>query len=333
MKSEFEKLMERHLGPRGVLPENQINAHLGDEPIMRVGVPQRSGALALNATLKQYPVMVSANAYWDPKKQCFNIPEHTPLIDANVAVDSAGFVAMMLFKSKGLQSGMCGVFPWSYEQYLTFANLMRPAWYSAPDMCCEPQAVSGQDEIDWRIDATGTLLEGCMRVLYEWQDQLAKGGCNTQTITDLVRIPVPIVQGWSISDYLASLELTLQVWERWQPWVAPPALMGLGSVCRRDLHHPEHGLFAILEQLEGRLPKGTKLHLFGVKGAALDRVRMYDFVASFDSMGWDYGARRQALRSGMSNTMGHRIGKMNEWMSKATERMRPKAGDQFRLSF
>lgn len=73
--------------------------------------------------------------------------------------------------------------------------------------------------------------------------------------------------------------------------------------------------------------------LFGVKGAALERVRMYDFVASCDSMGWDFAARQQALHAGVSNTMAHRNEHMNEWMSKAAERMRPKAGDQFRLSF
>lgn len=198
-RSDFEKLMERHLGSRGVLPQDQPNAYPGDELIMRVGIPQRGGSLAINAAYEQYPAMVSANAYWDPKKQRFNVPEFTPLIDVDLALDSAGFVAMQLFKSKGHQSGMAGIYPWTYEQYLTFANLMRPAWYSAPDMCCEPQAVSGQDEINWRIDATGTLLEGCMRILYAWQDQLAKEGANTQTITDLVRIPVPIVQGLRIS--------------------------------------------------------------------------------------------------------------------------------------
>jgi hypothetical protein len=109
--------------------------------------------------------------------------------------------------------------------------------------------------------------------------------------------------------------------------------MGLGSVCRRDLHHPKHGLFAILAGLEGRLPRSTQLHLFGVKGAALDRVKMYPFVASCDSMAWDYGAREDAYRLGISNTMRHRAGKMDNWMNTASERMRPKPGDQFRLAF
>nr|WP_244138478.1 hypothetical protein [Burkholderia stabilis] len=124
----------------------------------------------------------------------------------------------------------------------------------------------------------------------------------------------------------------MEVWGRHQ-WLATPALIGLGSVCRRDLHHPKHGLFAILNGLEGRLPQGTKLHLFGVKGAALDRVKMYPFVASCDSMAWDYSARKDAFNQGLPNTMEHRASKMDDWMTTALERMRPKAGDQFRLAF
>jgi hypothetical protein len=57
------------------------------------------------------------------------------------------------------------------------------------------------------------------------------------------------------------------------PWIAPPALIDLGSVCRRHLTDPRHGLFAILEGLEGHVPAGAKLHLFRVMGQALERVK------------------------------------------------------------
>jgi hypothetical protein len=74
------------------------------------------------------------------------------------------------------------------------------------------------------------------------------------------------------------------------------------------------------------------LHLFGVKGAALDRIKMYPFVQSFDSMAYDYGARRRAFEAGASNTMAHRASSMTTWMQGALARMRPQPGDQFRLS-
>ncbi|WP_456238538.1 deazapurine DNA modification protein DpdA family protein [Paraburkholderia polaris] len=135
-----------------------------------------------------------------------------------------------------------------------------------------------------------------------------------------------------MDDYLKSLDLTMEVWNR-HAWLAPPALMGLGSTCRRDLHHPKLGLFAILDGLDGRLPAGMKLHCFGVKGAALERVKMYPFEAGTDSMAFDVTARRNAFAAGISNTMEHRSTVMTNWMQAAEARMRPQPGDQFRLTF
>ncbi|MCK6508324.1 hypothetical protein L6R53_34030, partial [Myxococcota bacterium] len=75
------------------------------------------------------------------------------------------------------------------------------------------------------------------------------------------------------------------------------------------------------------------LHLFGVKGAALQQLRTYPWIASADSMAYDFGARQKALRERRSNTLAHRAGEMTRWMSAAVERMRPTAGDQHRLAF
>lgn len=331
MTCKFDAVAEHLLGPKGVVPRNQENAKVGDELVMRTGIPHRGGQLAAHAFERAYPVMVSANAFFNSKSQRFELPEHSPLTDVDVALDSAGFVAMMNFKAKGKQNGCGGIFPWSLEAYLELAYLMRPSWFSAMDLCCEPAATNGGLTTDWRIRATATMLEGLLQIIERWQADYAKDS-YAEVVASEFRPPVPICQGWELDDYLKSLELTMEVWNR-HDWLAPPALMGLGSVCRRDLHHPKHGLFAILDGLEGRLPCGTKLHLFGIKGAALDRVKMYPFVASCDSMSWDYGARQEAYHLGISNTMKHRTGKMDNWMSAATERIQPKPGDQFRLGF
>ena len=98
-----------------------------------------------------------------------------------------------------------------------------------------------------------------------------------------IPIPVPVIQGRRISDYLRSLELMMAVWERWQPWIDAPRLIGLGSVCRRNLEDREEGLYAILAGLEGRLPPEAALHLFGAKGRYLSHVKMYDWIAGADS--------------------------------------------------
>ncbi|MBB5405057.1 hypothetical protein [Paraburkholderia youngii] len=106
-------------------------------------------------------------------------------------------------------------------------------------------------------------------------------------------------------------------------------LIGLGSVCRRHLIDPRHGLFAILEGLEGHLPPGAFVHLFGVKGQAMSRVK----VDSVDSMAGDFATRVKARQAGISNTIAHRAAEMNRWMAAASRRAAPATGDQFRLGF
>ncbi|MCS6428058.1 deazapurine DNA modification protein DpdA family protein [Burkholderia thailandensis] len=314
------------------MPVDQRNARPAPGLVMRVGLPHRGGKLAFHAFNNDYPVMVSANAFWNPATRRFHFPQASDIEELDFAVDSAGFTAMKLWQSKGPQQGIAGIFPWSYAQYIEFATSIGAAWWAQPDLCCEPEIARNQDEIDYRVDATATLLEGTLRVVHQWQAELAKT-CSQRVVMNLLQPPVPVIQGWSASDYLRSLDLLLQVWERWRPWYAPPALIGIGSVCRRSLHHPTHGLFAILAALEGHLPAGARLHMFGVKGNALSELKMFDFVASADSMAYDFGARMTARKRGASNSIAHRSAEMSRWMAAAQERLRPSAGDQLRLSF
>lgn len=314
------------------MPVGQRNATPEPGLVMRVGIPHRGGKLAFHAFNHGYPVMVSANAFWNPTTRSFQFPKATDIEELDFVIDSAGFTAMKLWQSKGRQPGIAGVFPWTYAQYIEFATSIGAAWWAQPDMCCEPEIARNQTEIDYRVDATATLLEGTLRIVHHWQTELAQT-CNWRVVANMLKPPVPVIQGWSVSDYLRSLDLLVQVWERWQPWFAPPALIGVGSVCRRSLHHPTHGLFAILSALEGRLPAGSRLHLFGVKGSALSALKMFDYVASADSMAYDFGARVKARKSGASNSIAHRAAEMSRWMQTADQRLQPTAGDQFRLSF
>jgi hypothetical protein len=314
------------------MPTGQHNANLSEGLAMRVGIPHKGGSLAFHAFNEGYPVMVSANAFWDMKKGQFRVPEISNLADLDVALDSAGFVAVHNWQQKGQQNGMAGIFPWRYEQYLELASIISPTWYSQPDLCCEPQIASSQAEIDFRVDATATLLEGTLQILYAWQNELAKS-CSAETVASLVRPPVPVLQGWAVGDYQRSLDLMMQVWERWQPWLASPALIGVGSVCRRSLSHPDFGLHAILAGLEGRLPQDSRLHMFGVKGAVLKDLKMMSFIGSADSMAYDYGARIKARKEGRSNNIAHRSAEMTQWMQAAARKIMPAVGDQHRLMF
>lgn len=318
----------------GALPIGLVNApcERSQDLVLRVGIPHPGGRLAFHAFNQSYPAMVSAHAFWFRRGARFRIPSATDLHEVDFALDSAGFTAMRLWKAKGTQPGMAGVFPWTYAQYIELAALSGASWWSQPDLCCEPEIASNRDEVDYRIRVTATLLEGVLRILYAWQNELAKT-CSARTVANMLPPPVPVIQGWRPDDYLRSLDLLDKVWSRWEPWLARPALIGVGSVCRRHLHHPEHGLLAVLSRLETAMPHGSRLHLFGVKGPSIAHLKMHRWIASVDSMAYDEGARRQAWHDGHSNTVAHRATAMSQWMDKAERYKQLRVGDQHRLGF
>lgn len=312
------------------MPAGQANASLSDDLTMRVGVPETGGKLSFHAFNEGYHVMVSASAFWNSAKGCFRIPEACNLHELDLALDSAGFVSMMLLKKKGPTQGIGKVFPWTMSQYVELAGSVGANWWSQPDLCCEPEIAASQDEVTYRVNVTATLLEGALQQVYAWQNVLAKT-CSPGVVANMIRPPVPIIQGYRVSDYQRSLDLLMRVWSRWEPWIAPPALIGVGSVCRRNLHHPTHGLYAILAGIEGMLPAASRLHLFGVKGACLSTLKLDAKVGSCDSMSYDIAARIKAHKGGFSNSVELRTTEMSEWMRKAADKLLPASGDQFRL--
>jgi hypothetical protein len=297
---------------------------------MRVGIPHRGGRLAFHAFENEYPAMVSANAFWNAKAGAFKVPRAIDLEEVDFALDSAGFTAMALFKKKGRQPGLAGIFPWTLSQYVELAALLSPSWWSQPDTCCEEQIGANADEVDYRIRATATLLEGTLRQVYAWHNELAKT-CSPRVVANMLAPPVPVLQGRRPKDYLRSLDLMLAVWRRWEPWLGPPALIGVGSMCSRPLHDRREGLLSVLGALEGRLPPGARAHVFGVKGACLAHLRTRPWVATADSMAFDVASRRSAHRDGHSNTMARRASAMTQWMQRARAASEPAAGDQARL--
>lgn len=317
------------------MPLHQTNAHVAKQLTVRIGIPHRSGRLTAHAFDEDFPVMVSAAAFWHQKSSSFKIPHATNLTELDLALDSAGYTAIKSWKAKGRQSGMASVFPWSYSQYIELACLLGVNWWSQPDLCCEPDIAGTPDEVAYRVNATATLLEGCLRLVYDWQNQLSKSdtAASARVAANLVKPPVPVLQGWTPADYMRSLEQMLNVWERWRPWLASPSLIGVGSVCRRPMNHPKHGLRAILLALEKNIPSGCRIHLFGVKGTCLAELKKLPWVASTDSMAYDLSARLKALKAGHSNSASHRCGEMTRWMQSANKRIDPSAAAQTELVF
>jgi hypothetical protein len=289
--------------------------------LVRIGIPHRGGRLAFHAFTHGYAAMVSASAFWNASKGMFSLPVASDVHELDFALDSAGFTAMKMWQTKGRQAGIGGVFPWTYEQYIELALTVGASWWSQPDLCCEPEIAKNQEQIDYRISATATFLEGCMQIVDSWSQQFGAK----------LAPPVPIIQGWTASDYTRSLDLMMQVWSRWSD--TPPALIGVGSVCRRHITHPEFGLLAIINALETHLPAGSALHLFGVKGSALSELKMFDSIASVDSMAYDFRARMKAREETQSYTMQLRATEMSRWMEAAENRIAPSIGDQFRLIY
>ena len=92
---------------------------------------------------------------------------------------------------------------------------------------------------------------------------------------------VPVLQGWTITDYLHCADL----YERAGISLAAEPLVGLGSVCRRQATTAVHTLITVLHE------RGiTRLHGFGFKIQGL--IQCGHLLASADSMAWSYAARR-----------------------------------------
>lgn len=269
-----------------------------------VGLPYSSnGPLAATAAGMGATTLISAGSL--RRKSAAGVWRWAPIGDAAwstaAALDSAGFVAM-------LQGG----YRWDVDSYVEFVvtnrgDGSRPfpwRWWSAMDYCCEPEIASDRAEVERRIELTVQSLGDTLEALDYWRDE---------GVTD-VPDPMPILQGRTADDYIAcakKVEAMLKAHGR-----TMPALVGVGSVCRRQLHGPE-GLLTILEALDAALPAGVRLHLFGVKGDTLAHLAggLGERVASIDSMAWDSAARWDALKAGESNTVKRRAGFMARWYS------------------
>jgi hypothetical protein len=226
---------------------------------MRIGIPTPTGALRDAAEAAGYPAMMSANAFRRGGR--FVVPS-TWRPYPNLALDSAGFVAMARY----------GGYPWSPDAYLELVEQVQPRWYAAMDYCCEPEVSPGKASTTERV----------------WRTVGALIGLRARARRHGMAMPMPVLQGWRPGDYLLSARLTGAAVGDW------PALVGVGSVCRRQWSGPD-GLSAVLSALTIALPVGVRLHLFGVKSsAAVAAVATFgDRIASTDSMAWDSAARRE----------------------------------------
>lgn len=178
-----------------------------------------------------------------------------PQLPGDIALDSAGFTTMKCY----------GGYIWPLADYVKFAGALRPTWWAAPDYCCEPEIAHDRIEVGERVCRTAASLE------------MARQAAADQGVEP----PMPVLQGWQPDDYVRCADLMPDL----------PPLVGVGSVCRRNLSGGD-GILRVVNRLDLALDPAVKLHLFGVKGLAIRALAGHPRIYSMDSMAWDYAARR-----------------------------------------
>lgn len=254
-------------------------------PTVIVGMPAPSGRLREQSP-KGVPILISANALWDRRRLRFRLPDPPPYYDQ--CLDSAGFVAMVRYKG----------YPWSVDEYIDFAAPLPWIWYAAMDYCCEPDVAANHAEVTKRVHLTAATLQEC-RDRVRWLQEIE----GIHWAAD----PMPVLQGWRPGDYKRSAELTNEVLRG--DW---PSVVGLGSVCRRQLKGPD-GIYALLGHLDAILPPHVQLHLFGVKSGALQRLADHPRLCSIDSCAWDFAARVEARKTGAAKSIAYRGKFLRDW--------------------
>lgn len=170
------------------------------------------------------------------------------------ALDSGGFTELSLH----------GAWRTTQEEYVEAVLRYRDevgnlAWAAPMDWMCEPIMLA----------TTGLSVR-------EHQERTVTNYLDLRNLGPFI----PVLQGWSLDDYLRCLELYAEAGVD----LAALPLVGIGSVCRRQ-HTAEIG--AIVGELSGR---GLRLHGFGVKKTGL--AQYGEGLASADSMAWSFRARR-----------------------------------------
>jgi hypothetical protein len=259
---------------------------------IRIGLPIVGGQLPAAARALGAAVLVSANALAryrgrGAERDFSSFRHDCPDLDGlDVALDSAGFVAHAHY----------GAFPWTVEQYVGLAASRRWAWWAQMDACCEAEIAADRGAVRLRQAETIRLL-----------------GVGEALARDAgIEPPMPVLQGRTVEDYVWHVQ---QLGAR----LEGRALVGVGSMCRRDVYGPE-GLLAVVDALDHVLPAGVRLHLFGVKSSGLSALAAHPRVASIDSMAWDTGARFDNKYA--SRTMDVRVEAMRGWYERQVEAVR-----------
>ena len=186
------------------------------------------------------------------------------------ALDSGGFTEL----------AMHGRWTVSPKQYVDEVRRFKDeigglAWAAPQDWMCEPSVIHGQAATPLTPAFKGTGLS------VEHHQTLTT--LNFITLKNLAPdLPfIPVLQGWTLYDYLRHAEHYEQVGVR----LREEPVVGVGTICRRQSSVSASLVFGQLHA-DGL----HNLHAFGLKMQGLDLAGKY--LASADSLAWSYDARR-----------------------------------------
>ena len=257
-----------------------------------VGLPHLSeGSIIAQARALQQTALISANGLsrWSERRgwrewagwRLRQLQNARGL--AALCLDSAGFVAAARY----------GGFPWSLADYVALAAAYPFRWWASADYCVEGEIARDREEVLDRLSRTIRANRDCRRLAEDH---------------DIVDTLMPVIQGRQPVDYERCIEA---LWES----LTPASLIGVGSMCRRDIHGPD-GLIAVIDHLDQILPAGVRLHAFGVKGSALPFLLPFQHrIASIDSQAYGVSARQAARRAGVSKSDHFVAVHMARWVS------------------
>jgi hypothetical protein len=180
-----------------------------------------------------------------------------------IHLDSAGFHAQAAW----------GGFPWTPESYVLGLCAAFP-WtrFSSMDLCVEEEVARDRIEVRERIAKTVRLNLACQT--------LAKDAGIAERL-------MPVIQGSLPDDYL-------RCYDSLSGMIGEERVVGVGSMCRRQTGGDD-GIVAVVEALDRELPRGVRLHLFGLKSDAAEAVASLDErIASIDSQAYGVTARKEA---------------------------------------
>ena len=179
-------------------------------------------------------VMYSAAGFWNERKKEWRKGKKFRRSFGLRFLDSGGYLMLLKY----------GHYPFSVVNYANLVARLNPTFYATMDFACEPDLIS-QESV--RLRSVASRIEGTVKnavKLAEWEGQLPGQ-------------MVPVIQGYTIDDYLHCLKLHNEAG-------TIRDYMAVGSMCRRTDGNEISEIVTQLFYAANRYGV-YKLHYFGLK--------------------------------------------------------------------